>query len=70
MLFIPTYYQYWDGTDTPRHDVINFSYGHHMYDTHPKLGDIGIDVYWKWAKDNLDKAYLCVRIRDEIVSNL
>ncbi|UOX40250.1 hypothetical protein [Vibrio phage PhiImVa-1] len=70
MLFIPTYYQFWDGTTTPRDDVINFSYGDHMYDIHPGLEGIGIDVYWEWAKDNIDVAYLCVRVRDEIASNM
>lgn len=70
MLLIPTYYQYWDGTTTPRHDVINFSYGYHMYDAHPDFDDLGIDVYWEWSKDCIDIDYLCVRIRDEIASNM
>lgn len=70
MLLIPTYYQFWENTVDPRPDVINFSYGDHMYDTHPDLDDIGIDVYWEWAKDNLDVAYLRARVRDEIARNM
>jgi hypothetical protein len=69
MILITTYFQYWDNTTDPRHDVINFSYLDHMYDIHHEVLDTGIDVYWEWAKDNLDAAYLCVKVKDEIACN-